>query len=217
MLRYLGAHGPASAAETETDTGMSARLIGKAIRRLVNFDLIELVDGIYRLTTDGKLSSRQLAEYDRMKALQTGEAQAVPAQTYHRRLAVVMPRTFAPDGATNLYIGVNPPNPGSPAMPSPVHVELRITALNGTTSSHSLSLHVPTDKAATPGQVGLLPAKPGLAVRVRIDAFQATDANQMDLEPLGGFFFDVKVAANPADQDTTMRAVGMDLFLKPGP
>jgi hypothetical protein len=215
VLRYLGKHGPAAAVQIETGTGMANRLVGKAIRRLVNFDYIELSGNTYQLTTDGTLATRQLNEYDAAQSKKDKGAASAAPQPVYRRLAVVMPRILAPNKASDLFIGVNPPDGGAARLPMPAHLELRVSAVYGALSIANLSLSVPPDRAAAPGRLSLTPATPGRAVRVRVDAFQAMDADHMELEPLGGMYFDVKVAMDATGHESAIRAVGMDIQLKP--
>jgi hypothetical protein len=213
VLRFLHKHQAAAAsAEIEHGAQLSERLVGRAIRRLVNFRLIQLSHDKYELTSDGQLAARQLAEYDAaMAASGSGRAEQprVP-----RRLTVVMPRVLPANAPTDLFVGVNPPTANTPLLPQPAHITLRASALGGTLSSAEFSLVVPVDKAAVPVRLSLTPNQAGRAVRVRIDAFQATDADQLQFEPLGGMYFDVRVAMD-ANQDNALRAVGMDMLLKP--
>ncbi len=211
VLRYLGkTSSSASSEELEDGTGIAARSIGKAIRRLVNYDYISLgVDGGYQLTTDGKIAVQQIAEYDAA----TGNAPSVAKQEvkFQRRLTVVMPNSFVAGKPTDLYIGVNPPAVGdSSRLPGAARIELKLSAVGGKLSASNISLDIPPDKAAQPGKLSLTPT--GRMVRVRIDAFQSFEFDSM--ESLGGMFFDAKVSADPAEKDATRRAVGMDLDLK---
>jgi hypothetical protein len=216
VLRYLGTNGPASAPALESGTGLSARLVGKAIRRLVNFDQIEFVGGAYDLTTDGSISVRQLAEYDAARAAQgTPGGQSAPTITAHRRLAVVMPRIFAGGQPGEIFLGVNQPTEDTPALRDNIPLVLRLTAVGGSLSMDNLTLTVPPDRAAEPGKLRLVPAQAGGTVRVRLDAFQGLDSDLIELAALGGFYFDVPVASQPHAADATMRAVGMDLYFKP--
>src|SRR5689334_2193939 len=100
VLRYMGKTSRAESAETlEQGTKMSGRLIGKAIRRLVNYDYISMQDAYtYALTTDGNLAVKQLAEYDATENDETVKAKS--AALAQRRLTVVMPRSFLPGRLT---------------------------------------------------------------------------------------------------------------------
>lgn len=213
VLRFLHKHqAAAESAEIERGAQLSARLVGRAIRRLINFRLIQFNLDKYELTSDGQIAARQLAEYDAaMTAHQGGRAEPprVP-----RRLTVVVPRVLRANMPTELFVGVNPPTANTPLLPQPAHLTLRASALGGTLSLSEFALEVPVDKAAVPAKLTLTPDQAGRAVRVRIDAFQAVDADQLQFEPLGGMYFDVRVSMD-ATQDNALRAVGMDVLLKP--
>ncbi|MDW8298689.1 MAG: hypothetical protein RML95_05070 [Anaerolineae bacterium] len=213
VLRFLYKHqAAAESAQIERGTQLSARLVGRAIRRLINFRLIQFVSDKYELTSDGQIAAQQLAEYDAAQAASSGGRAELPRVP--RRLTVVMPRVLPANIATDLFVGVNPPTANTPLLPQPVHLTLRASALGATLSNAEFSLIVPVDKAAVPAKLSIVPDQAGRAVRVRIDAFQAVDADQLHFEPLGGMYFDVRVSMDTA-QDNAMRAVGMDMLLKP--
>lgn len=212
ILRYLSKIASATPEAIESGTGLSSRTVGKAIRRLVNYDLIEITGGAYQLTTDGKIAAKQIAEYDATMANAAPDRpRSVPKAQRH--LSVVMPRSFSAGRPTDLYFGVNPPSPDGYRLTEAANVELRVSAVGGTLSLNNVSLSIPPDKAATPGKVSLTPDPAGQMVRVRVDAFQTLGL--AELEALGGMYFDVRVNQDSGFQDSTLRAVGMDLLLAP--
>src|SRR5438046_4617226 len=105
VLRYMGKKGSsATSDDLEAGTGIAARSIGKAIRRLVNYDYISLgADGGYQLTSDGQIAIKQIADYD----IATSGAQTIAhvERKIQRRLTVVMPRACVAGKATDLFIG----------------------------------------------------------------------------------------------------------------
>jgi hypothetical protein len=211
VLRYLGKTSAGNLDELAAGMKLAGRTVGKAIRRLVNYDYIALgADGRYQLTTDGKIAVQQIAEHDAASA--GGDAGTPQQETpkVQRRLAVVLPRRVSAGRPADLYIGVNPPA-GDHKLPGPAHVELKVSAVGGSLSAGNVSLEVPPDKAATPRKVSLT-AKAGQKVRVRIDAFQSFEFDSM--EPLGGAYFDVPVSSDSATDKAT-RAVSVDLLLRP--
>ena len=213
VLRFLHKHRAAAAsAEIVRGTQLSARLVGRAIRRLINFRLIQYSFENYALTGDGELAARQLADYDAALAAAAGSGRAELPKV-PRRLTVV-PRVLRANTPTDLFVGVNPPTANTPQLPEVVHITLRVSALGGVLDSSEFGLVVPVDKAAQPAKVSLTPDQAGRAVRVRIDAFQAVDADHLQFEPLGGMYFDVRVSMD-SSQDSALRAVGMDMLLKP--
>ncbi|MFQ3534593.1 MAG: hypothetical protein SNJ58_01830 [Aggregatilineales bacterium] len=213
VLRFLHKHQTAAdAIEIEQGAQLSSRLVGRAIRRLVNYRLIQFALDKYELTSDGKLAAHQLAAYDSAMAADSS-GRAEPARVM-RRLTVVMPRVLSANTPTDLFVGVNPPTANMPLLPQPAHLTLRASAIGGALSQTEFSLIVPVEKAAVPVKLSLTPDQAGRAVRVRIDAFQAVDADQLEFDPLGGMYFDVRVSMDAA-QDNALRAVGMDILLKP--
>ncbi|PJF36459.1 MAG: hypothetical protein CUN49_05335 [Candidatus Thermofonsia Clade 1 bacterium] len=213
VLRFLHKHrAAATSAEIQEGAQLSARLVGRAIRRLVNFRLVQFHSDRYALTSDGQIAAQQLLEYDAALAAKSGGRAELPRVP--RRLTVVMPRVLRANTPADLFVGVNPPTANMPLLPQPAHITLRVSALGGTLSLAEFALEVPVDKAAVPAKLSLTPDQAGRAVRVRIDAFQAVDADQLQFEPLGGMYFDVRVSMD-ATQDSALRAVGMDMLLKP--
>jgi hypothetical protein len=208
-LRYMGKIArPVQPEDIEGGANLSYRLVGKAIRRLINVDYIQIdiSNGSYQLTTDGNLAVKQLAEYD----AQTGgnsSAKAAPAMVAARRLTVVIPRGFVMGQANDLFFGVNAPT-NSTLLPDTAHIELKVSAVGATLSADTVSLAIPPDKAAQPSVVKVTPQSSGKGVRVRVDAFQSFEFDSM--EPLGGMYFDVQVG-----EAANSRAVGMELSLKP--
>lgn len=211
ILRYLQKSNPATNDQLEKGAGISVRLVGKGIRRLVNADYIELSGDSYHLTTEGKDLAQLLIEHE---AGNTAGAAPTPKPEImvQRHISVVMPRSFMPGNAGDLFIGVNPPEAEGERLSEATQLELRISAVGATLSTSNFTLPVPTNKAATPVKINLTPAQDSQMVRVRVDAFQILDEH--NLEPLGGIYFDIRVATAYASQDATLRAVGMDVRLK---
>src|SRR4051794_16867573 len=110
VLRYLGNAPAGNADELAAGTKLAGRVIGKAIRRLVNYDYIALgADAKYQLTTDGKIAVQQIAEHDAASARGGMDKPQQDTPKVPRRLAVVLPRTLVAGRPADLYIGVNPP------------------------------------------------------------------------------------------------------------
>ena len=221
-LRYLGKTPAATTDDLGAGTGLGSRLAGKAIRRLINAGYIFLApDDTYQLTTDGKLATQQIAEYDQetppadsgQPAPEPVGSQAQVQAPVQRHLSVVMPRRLPAGHTSDIYVGISPPT-GEQRLPGAARIELRAGAAGGAISPGNLWLEVPPDKAAPPGKFSLTPAQPGQAIRVRLDAFQMFGFDQ--LEPLGGIYFDAHVSTD-STPDPTTRAVGMDIVLKPTP
>jgi hypothetical protein len=212
VLRFMLTQEAVNAAQMEAGTGLSPRLVGRAIRRLVNFDQIEMRDGLYVLTTDGKITGRQLLDYEASRTADDTGLNAAD-NVYIRRLTVVTPRIMRANVTSDMFIGVNPPSPGDMQLPEFIHLDVRVSAVGGALSLLQFSLNIPPDKAAAPCRVSLTPAQAGRPVRVRIDVYQTIDLDES--QPLGGMYFDVKVPTQPDPDERAVRAVGMDLMLKP--
>ncbi len=215
VLRCMQHFDAVSIAQLEGETELSNRAVGRAIRRLVNFDLIELQAGQYQLTTDGKIAVRQLVEYEQTLIHQGPQDGDDNRPVVVRRLAAVLPRTFVRNTPMDIFLGVNPPNPGDMRLSQTVQVDLRVSVVGGTLSATQFTLNIPPNNAAAPVRFRLIPndMQAGRPLRVRIDAFQAIDVDES--EPLGGMYMDINVILHSEGGPPTMRAVGMDLVLKP--
>jgi hypothetical protein len=215
VLRFMLTQQEAvSPAQIEAGAGLHTRLVGRAIRRLVNYDQIEMParrSGTYVLTEDGRITARQLLEYEAAQH-SAGKQDGVAAKVYLRRLTVVVPRALRADVPSVIYVGVNPPTSGDPVLPEAAQLSLRLSAVGGALSAQQLSLSVPPDKAAAPSRLNLVPAQAGRPVRVRMDAYQLIDLDEA--HPLGGMYFDVKAPLTPDPDDKSVRAVGIDLMFK---
>ena len=209
VLRYLHSNTTASAAQLE-NAGLSARGVGKAVRRLVNADYIDFKNKAYLLTKMGKSAAQELIAFE---AAQVGQpaSDKPPKLFVERKVVVVGPRSFVADQPADLFIGVNPSDMDSFTLPFGAQLELRITAVGAAVTTPNVSIDVPPEKAAVPSRVRLLPAGNTPIVRVRIDAFQNFEFN--DFDPLGGFYFDVPVHSDASLQDKTPRAVSIEITI----
>src|SRR5260370_1433670 len=79
VLRFMGTQSEAMTPnQIDQGTKLGSRLVGKAIRRLVNYDFIQIsTNNSYLVTSDGKLVLQQLAEYDGV----TGMSGSQPASS----------------------------------------------------------------------------------------------------------------------------------------
>ena len=211
VLRFLGNRGAAASShDMESGLDIGARAVGRAIRRLVNYSLIQMdFNGAYQLTTDGRRAYQQLADKEVRSASSTPAARSVSQIT--RRLTIVLPHVASDAQPVTLFIGVNPANNTAPHLADSAQVELRLSVIGGTLSQASLSLEVPPAQAAAPVAVTVT-AQPNVrTVRIRIDAFQVIDTDRVD--PVGDMYFDIPVRPVANTGDSTRRAVGTDLAL----
>jgi hypothetical protein len=208
IIRFMDKTPSANPAAIEKGTGISARAIGKAIRRLVNFDYIQMGSGgAYALTTDGKAAAHDLAVYDA-----AGPTAAVVQEAVYlkRRFTVVMPRALNAGKASDIYVGVNPPVAGDEQLPGIAHLDIKVTAIGATLGANHVSLEIPPDIAARPGKVTLTPGGSIPHVRLRFDIFQTFELDSA--EPLEKIYFDVPVETAPTAGNM---AKGVDLMLRP--
>ncbi len=213
VLGFLGRRN-AAATTRDMDDGLDigSRAIGRAIRRLVNYSLIQMdFNGAYQLTGDGRRAYQQLAETEAAMPAAAQPRQAATSSKVTRRLTVVLPQSVVGSQPVSLYIGINPPAGGDTLLTQAAHVELRLSATGADLSNANVALDVPPDKAADPAKVTLAVRQAAGAVRVRIDAFQSVDIDRIELA--GGMYFDIPVLAHAASAEATRRAVGVDLTL----
>ena len=211
VLRYLGRQPTAiSTHDMEAGLSLSSRAVGRAIRRLVNYSLIQMdYNGAYQLTGDGRRAYEQLSQQD-ARAPQAQSATSSPGKVHIvRRLTVVLPHIIGAQPVT-LYFGVNPSSGGS-LLPHTAQIELRLGAIGGTLSTNKVSINVPPDGAATPTPVVVTPQPEARAIRVQVDAFQIHDVDRVD--EVGNMYFDIPVHSQPHAAGATRRAVGTDLTL----
>jgi hypothetical protein len=211
VLRFLGNRGAAaSSPDMEAGLDIGARAVGRAIRRLVNYSLIQMdFNGAYQLTTDGRRAYQQLADLDARTPGTTSSARDTAQIT--RRLTVVLPHAASDAQPVTLFIGVNPANNTVPHLENNAQLELRLSVIGGTLSQGSLSLDVPPDRAAAPVAVTVTAQPNARTMRVRVDAFQVIDTDRVD--PAGDMYFDIPVRSQLSPTDATRRAVGTDLAL----
>ena len=211
VLRFLGNRGAAASShDMEAGLDIGARAVGRAIRRLVNYSLIQMdFNGAYQLTTDGRRAYQQMADLEARTPSTESHSQANAQIT--RRLTVVLPHAATETKPVTLYIGVNPANGTAPHLKNNTQLELRLSVIGGTLSQGSLSLDVPPDRAAAPVAVTVTAQPNTRTMRVRVDAFQVVDADRVD--PAGDMYFDIPVKHQLSPADATRRAVGTDLAL----
>jgi predicted transcriptional regulator len=208
VLRFLGARETsARTADIESGLNISERVVLKAIRRLINANLIQFdeVNG-YTCTGEGKRSYAALLDYD--KAPKQATAQDSRAKIL-RRLTAVIPAALIPGQAMPIFIGIDPPNGGT-AHPETVMIDLKVQVLGGAIQPLTASLTVPPDKAAAPARLTITASVSDKPVRVKIDAYQAFQI--AELKVAGRLYFDIPVAGNAA-APAGKRAVAADLEL----
>ncbi|MHB8628005.1 MAG: hypothetical protein ACYDBJ_05895 [Aggregatilineales bacterium] len=212
VLRFLGRQSAAiSTHNMESALDLSPRAIGRAIRRLVNYSLIQMdYNGSYQLTSDGRRAYEQMADQEKRAPERQSSAAAGVSAHVTRRLTIVLPHNAIGAQPVTMYIGVNPAS-GNPVLSHHAQVELRLGVIGGTLSTNSVSLDVPPDRAANPTTITVTAQPAVRKVRVRIDAFQIHDVDRAD--EVGNMYFDIPVHVQAAPEGSTRRAVGTDLIL----
>ena len=97
---------------------------------------------------------------------------AVPDEV-RKALQALLDGGKAADVATMLFVGVNPPEPGTPRLMYEAQIAVKISAVGGILSTYSLGLDVPPDQAAKPARLSLTPAQAGRSMRVRMGSISA--------------------------------------------
>ena len=214
VLRFLGKHSSAiSTHDMESALDLSPRAIGRAIRRLVNYSLIQMdYNGAYQLTGDGRRAYEQIPDHEKNIPERQPVVQDIkPGHTATiRRLTVVLPHNAIGAQPVTLYIGINPAS-SPPTLSHQAQVELRLDAIGGMLSATKVSISVPPDRAASPTIVTLTAQPTARKIRVRIDAFQLREDDRVDA--VGNMYFDIPVHNQAAADGSTRRAVGTDLTL----
>lgn len=209
VLRLLGgAPNSVRAADIGGRLGMHDRIVLRAIRRLVNFNLIGMdAAGAYLVTSEGQLAYAALIEAD---GLPRPTAAAQPKQRIQRRLTAVLPGSITSGQTGAVYIGVDPLDPALTPLPGPVTVDLKLRALGAQLSATMTTLSIPEQGAAAPVRVLLRPTVSDKPIRLIIDAYQAFQV--AELAPAGNMYTDIPVTA-PGAGSLPRRAVATPLDL----
>lgn len=210
LIHYMAQRGEAATTIImESDSGMHPRMIGKAIRRLINGDYLTLdkPSGNYSLTDDGWLAAELIAQHLAEGGNTAGDADVPRVQ---RKLSIIGPRSTVAGLPTLMTIVANPPDSAGSGAPS--EVILRLSATGGSLSASTLTLHIPMDAPSAPMTFNVVPDFNTPGLRIRVDAFQQLDLDR--IEPLEAIYFDTPIHAQPETQDRTLRAVGLNMALQ---
>jgi predicted transcriptional regulator len=195
VLRFYNANqmSIAHADEIMDGVGLSERLFGKIIRRLVTKGYLHMDgDQAYRLSDHGQEAVETLAEFDVVSPPTKSEKKGESAETVDRRLVLVAPRPFVAGSPAEIQVGFHPAS-GGQQLTEAADVVLRVSVINGDPArpqEAALELH---NKPAhhtfkiTPGKFNRL--------RIRVQAFQL-GPNPDDIAVAGGMYVDADVAAS---------------------
>lgn len=190
VLRYMGQQGirQGTTDELEAGTGMSNRLILKAIRGLVTKGYL-IMDAayVYHLTEKGTQAIQEIAEHDAEQAAMGGQQQS--GALLQRDLIVVTPNALPAQRPTPIQVG------WSGGSGTPLSVVLRLSALGGQVSPAQLDLDM---QGGEPTTVQVTPNGDYDAVRIRIEALQLI--GDADFHDAGGIFFDLPLGQGSGQQ-----------------
>jgi predicted transcriptional regulator len=198
----------AHADEIMDGVGLSERLFGKIIRRLVTKGYLQMDgDQAYRLTDHGQEAVETLSEVDAAAPTAKTERQIIHEEKIARRLVLAIPRPFVAGSPAAIQVGFHPASDGQ-TLNDPAEVVLRVSVVNGELArplEAALELEdepVHCTFTLTPGSFNRL--------RIRVQAFQL-GPNPDDIAVAGGMYVDADVTAST--RTTTTVAFGTDVEL----
>jgi predicted transcriptional regulator len=211
VLRFLGERTtPVAVKELTTGLNFTERGVMRSIRRLVNYNLVDMNhEGHYTITSEGRRALKILSEAAPRPVLSEATRRKVT-----RRLTAVIPARLVAGQPTIVFIGIDPPDATVTPLSGSALVELKVSGVGVTLDPVNTTVSVPPDKPSTPTKITVTPQLTERIVRVRIDAFQTHDIDR--IEPVGGMYFDIPVNAPGAPLSKERRAVAMDMELAAG-
>jgi len=218
VIRFLATQPQGAYVDTILDrTGLSERSFGKAIRRLVTRYYVEMpAQGFYTLTANGRQAAQDISSYDGSAPTAPEPVPGSPQQAslrQERRLTALIPKELVAHGTSVLMVGFDAPGAGQPAMTQPGRVIFRVSAPGCDVLPTERPLEVTGGKAAGPLRFRIEPRREG-QVRIKIEAFQLVTLK--DLRPLGGMYFDIRVAGFPTPESAELQALGAPIRLYVG-
>ncbi len=210
VLRFFGINDlPIAHADEITEgVGLSERLFGKVIRRLVTKGYLQMDgDMAYRLSDQGQDAVDELAAYDEAAPSMKVERNQPAAEQIQRRLVVVTPQTLVAGQPAEVHVGFNTPA-SNQLLDDAADVVIRLSLINGEPArpqeAHfQLKNHAAHDTfTVTPGLYKCL--------RIRVHVFQL-GPNPDDINVAGGLYVDLDIVPTPTAANTT--AYGADVLL----
>lgn len=194
------------------EIGMSERVFGKAIRRLVTKGYVQMAgDQVYRLTDQGYSAVDELSQYDELAA--DDEAieiePAPPATQVSRRLVLALPRALMAGVPAAVVLGFDRPRPDE-LLAAPVELVARLSVVNGEPSRPAEAVFSLENEP----QQRNFSITPGLykRVRIRVKVFQL-GPNPDDISVVGGLYVDADVLPAPNPAQTAFIAYGAHVKL----
>ncbi len=199
----------AHAAEIMDGVGLSERLFGKIIRRLVTKGYLQMDgDQAYRLSDHGQEACDTLAEYDADAPAEKTQRKTEDEETIIRRMVLVAPKPFVAGETANVQIGFHPAANGQ-KLSGAADVVVRVSVVNAELARpQEAALELDNDSAYSTFKV-----TPGVfnRLRIKVQAFQL-GPNPDDIAVAGGMYVDAPVA--PAADGANSAAYGTDVTLK---
>ncbi len=217
IIRYLGGCDNYAAFDHEISEalGLSERGFGKAIRRLVTREYVELqFEGPYGLTERGIAAAEALEAHDaeaRHESFEEAPADEIPAAegTITRRLVAVYPAAFPVGQAAYFFLRVDAPATGDDLAQAPLEMTFRLQA-DCDVAPAQRDVTVPPDEAAPAVRFAITAPAAG-SYTATIEAFQVT---ALDLIEAGTF--EVMLTAADGAASDAFRMKTFALVLRPG-
>ena len=193
------------------EIGMSDRVFGKAIRRLVTKGYVQMAgDQVYRLTDYGHNAVEELSQYDELAPEDDIiEIEEPPVTQVSRRLVLAFPRALAANVPASLAVGFDSARPGE-LLAAPVELVVRLSVVNGEPSRPAEAVFSLENEP----QHRNFSIMPGLykRVRIRVKVFQL-GPNPDDITVAGGLYVDADVLPAPNSMPTALIAYGANVKL----
>ncbi len=202
VLRFFGTLSDPMAFSDEImeGVGLSERMFGKVIRRLVTKGYLTMSgDQAYRLSDEGQESVETLREYDAAAPASSGSSKRGPNKKVTRRMVMVVPRTFRAGETAVVMLGFSPAAAGQ-SLGQTAEMVVRLTLINAQPQRPQEVVFHLSDSA---GQQTLSIVPDAInKLRLKAQVFQL-GPNPDDILVAGGMYVDATVlpAGTPPDGD----------------
>jgi DNA-binding MarR family transcriptional regulator len=202
ILRYLASlEDPSADADEICDAlDLSERTFGKAIRRLVTKNYVQMDGSLYyRLTRQGEEAARDLVQYDTTTP-EENKGKRSTSSLLKRRLVVVVPSPLLYHHTNPIIVGLDgATDEDTKGLYSPAEMVVRVSIVNGE----------PEKPQETVLQLQNEPVKSSFNVtpgayqeaRLRVEVFQL-GPNPDDVTASGGLYIDTPIAVQNGDDST---------------
>lgn len=196
ILSYLATlSDPSADADQICDAlDLSERTFGKAIRRLVTKNYVQMDGSLYyRLTRQGEEAARELAQYDTLSGGGT-EAKRSTSSLLKRRLVVVVPSPLLYHHTNPIIVGLDgATDEDTKGLYTPAEMVVRVSIVNGEPEKpQETVLQLQNDPVK--GSFTVIPGAYQEA-RLRVEVFQL-GPNPDDVTASGGLYIDTPIAVS---------------------